>query len=55
MNLLAKGRSYKEIGETLCISTETVRRHLANIYAKLNVKSKVEAINMALGSNNLSW
>jgi len=54
MNLLAKGKSYKEIANTLFISTETVRRHLANIYRKLKVKSKIEAINAALGSNNLS-
>lgn len=54
MNLLAKGKSYKEIGNTLFISTETVRRHLANIYQKLGVKSKIEAINAALGGNLLS-
>ncbi len=53
MRLLAKGNSYKEIASSLFISTETVRRHIANIYRKLNVKSKVEAVNAALNSNNL--
>ena len=54
INLLAQGKSYKEIANTLFISTETVRRHLANIYRKLNVKSKIEALNVVFGSHNLS-
>jgi DNA-binding NarL/FixJ family response regulator len=42
--LLATGRSNPQIGEVLFISTETVRRHLTNIYAKLGVASRGEAI-----------
>lgn len=42
---LAKGFQYREIAERLCLSTETVRTHLRRIYEKLQVRSKVEAIN----------
>ena len=42
---LKKGSSYAEIGKTLFISTETVRRHATNIYAKLDVKNRMQAIN----------
>jgi len=42
---LAKGYSYKEIADKLLISIETVRTYLRNIYEKLQVHSKVEALN----------
>ncbi len=42
---LAKGYQYKEIAEKLLISIETVRTYLRKIYEKLQVHSKVEAIN----------
>jgi DNA-binding NarL/FixJ family response regulator len=45
LNALAKGFSYKEIAEDLLISIETVRTYLRNIYEKLQVHSKVEALN----------
>jgi LuxR family maltose regulon positive regulatory protein len=41
---LLKGRlSNQEIADTLFISTETVKRHLYNIYKKLSVKNRREA------------
>jgi DNA-binding NarL/FixJ family response regulator len=43
--LLSKGYRYKEIAESLFISQDTVRTHIRNIYVKLHVNSKVEAIN----------
>lgn len=46
---LAKGYSYKEIGEELFISTETVRGHLRKIYKKLQVRSSSQAILKYLG------
>lgn len=42
---LSQGLNYKEISEKLFISPETVRTHIRNIYGKLQVKSKTEAIN----------
>jgi len=42
---LAKGYSYKEIADRLLISIETVRTYLRKIYEKLQVNSKVEALN----------
>lgn len=42
---LAQGLVYKEIGEKLNISPQTVRTHIRNIYEKLQVTSKTEAIN----------
>lgn len=44
LDLLVKGYRYKEIADTLCVSFETVRSHLKNIYAKLHVHSRTEAV-----------
>jgi DNA-binding NarL/FixJ family response regulator len=45
LELVAKGLLYKEIAQRLTISTETVKKHLKNIYQKLHVQNKVEALN----------
>ena len=37
-------RTYKEAGELLCISPNTVKMHLSKIYRKLGVDTKLEAI-----------
>jgi DNA-binding NarL/FixJ family response regulator len=42
---LSNGLNYKEIGEKLFISPQTVRTHIRNIYEKLQVKSKMDAVN----------
>jgi DNA-binding NarL/FixJ family response regulator len=44
LTYLAKGYRYKEIAETLFISIETVRTHIRNIYEKLHVRSRTEAV-----------
>ncbi|GAB4206395.1 MAG: response regulator transcription factor [Bacteroidia bacterium] len=44
---IASGRSYDRIADNLGISYGTVRKHIENIYRKLNVHNKVEAINKA--------
>ena len=41
---LAKGYRYKEIADKLFVSIETVRTHIRNIYEKLQVNSRVEAL-----------
>ncbi len=46
---LAKGLLYKEISAELNISQETVRKHVYNIYEKLHVSNRVEAINKLYG------
>lgn len=47
LHLLAKGLLYKEIGDQLQISTNTVRQHIHKIYEKLHVQNRTEAINKA--------
>ena len=52
LQLLASGRSNKEIASDLAISTNTVMRHVSNIYAKTSVRNRVEAAAYA-GSHGL--
>lgn len=49
LDLLTKGQLYKEIASDLAIGTETVRFHLHNIYAKLHVRTRTEAVVKYLG------
>ena len=44
LQLLSGGLSYKKISEEMEISHETVKMHLKNIYRKLNVQNKIEAL-----------
>jgi DNA-binding NarL/FixJ family response regulator len=41
---LSKGFRYKEIADTLYLSLDTVRTHIRNIYEKLQVNCRVEAL-----------
>ncbi|ATL48555.1 DNA-binding response regulator [Chitinophaga caeni] len=45
LDQLSKGFLYKEIAGNLFISIETVRRHVHNIYEKLHVRSRTDAVN----------
>ncbi|MFT3794780.1 response regulator [Flavobacterium sp.] len=45
---LAKGKMNKEVAADLEISTGTVRKHIQNIYEKLHVNTRVEAVNLYL-------
>ncbi|PTT31865.1 DNA-binding response regulator [Chryseobacterium sp. HMWF028] len=45
LELLSEGLLYKEIADRKCISIDTVKKHVGNIYRKLHVNNKVEAIN----------
>ena len=47
LQLLARGKSNKEIGVSLYISETTVKSHLRSIFRKLNVLSRTEAISVA--------
>lgn len=44
MKLLSQGFTDKKIADTLVIARETVHKHLKNIYGKLGVHSRTEAI-----------
>jgi DNA-binding NarL/FixJ family response regulator len=46
--LAARGLSNRRIGEELHISEATVKRHLANVYEKIGVRSRNEAVRTAL-------
>ncbi len=48
LNCLAQGKSYTIIADELFISPHTVRKHMTNIYEKLHVNSKVEAVRLAM-------
>lgn len=45
---LSSGLNYNQIAENLFISPGTVRKHIENIYQKLKVHNKVEAVQMAI-------
>jgi DNA-binding CsgD family transcriptional regulator len=45
--LLAEGRTAKEVGEALFLSHRTVEYHVANLLAKLGVRTRTEAIEAA--------
>ena len=47
LDYLAKGFLYKEIATELFISKETVKKHIHNIYDKLQVQTRTEALNKA--------
>ncbi len=44
---LSKGLSYQEIADNLFIAPATVRKHIENIYEKLQVHNKIEAVQKA--------
>ena len=48
LSLLAAGRSGKEIADELTVSLSTVQRHIANIYAKIGARGRVEAAAYAI-------
>jgi two-component system, NarL family, response regulator LiaR len=49
LGLLSKGLSYQELADKLFISSKTVRKHIFNIYEKLHVNSRMEAVNKYFG------
>lgn len=47
LQLLVQGLLYKEIGATLGISPNTAKKHVINIYNKLHVNSRAQAMHLA--------
>jgi DNA-binding NarL/FixJ family response regulator len=47
LQLLVRGLSYKEIGSHLDISANTAKKHVINIYNKLHVNSRAQALHLA--------
>ena len=52
LQLIAKGHSNKEIAATLFISDNTVKTHISNLFEKLGVRDRTEAVTKAL---RLGW
>jgi DNA-binding NarL/FixJ family response regulator len=48
LQLLVDGKSYKMIAAELFIAYDTVKTHIRNLYAKLQVHSGTEAVSLAL-------
>ncbi len=48
LTLLVKGQSNKDIARGLSIAPETVKSHLKNIFAKLGVACRAQAVSRAL-------
>jgi ATP/maltotriose-dependent transcriptional regulator MalT len=51
LNELSTGKSNQEISEALFVSVNTVRTHLMNIYNKLDVKNRTQAVKKAANLN----
>jgi ATP/maltotriose-dependent transcriptional regulator MalT len=47
LRLIAAGHSNEEIAAKLIISVKTAKRHISNIYGKLGVKSRTQAVALA--------
>lgn len=48
---LSKGLNYQQIAENLILSPATIRKHIENIYTKLQVHNKLEAVQKAKDRN----
>lgn len=53
LSLYGKGLTYNQIADKLAISPSTVRKHIENIYKKLEVHNKMEAVQKAMKHNIL--
>ncbi len=47
LSLIAEGQTNGEIAERLCLTVNTVKVHIKNIYGKLLVKNRTQAIHRA--------
>lgn len=53
LDQLSKGLQYQKIANNLILSVGTIRKHVENIYKKLQVHNKLEAIQKAKNNNIL--
>lgn len=44
LEFLSQGLKYKEIAHEKCVSIETIKKQITNIYRKLHVNNKIEAV-----------
>ena len=49
LSWVARGKTNREVAETLWIAPSTVRKHLDNVYAKLGVSTRTAAVARFLG------
>ena len=49
LELLAKGLTYQQAADKIFISGKTIKKHVYNIYEKLHVNSRTEAVNKYYG------
>jgi LuxR family maltose regulon positive regulatory protein len=54
LNMIAKGLSNREISEQLFLALDTVKGHNRNIYGKLGVKNRTQAVNKAVSLKIIS-
>lgn len=54
LQLMAKGLSNNEIAENLYVSLSTIKTHVSNIYIKLDVKRRTQAVEVAKRMNIIS-
>ena len=47
LQLLTKGNSNAEIADQLCLSISTIKTHVSNLFVKMDVKSRTQAIEKA--------
>jgi len=48
LELVAQSKNYQEIAEKLFVSPKTVRKHIENIYHKLHVHNKLDAVKIGM-------
>lgn len=47
-DLLSRGRTYRMVAGELCLSENTVKTHIKNIYSKLGIQSKAELVQLLI-------
>ena len=51
LDLLTKGQTYRSIAGVLCISETTVKTHVNNIFQKIQVNDRTQAVLYAIHHN----